>query len=78
MKVRIASSLAMSPEAVQELRDAADEGLLPEVTTAEFAKTMQGVETISLAPNVAAYLKSEGITPDEFVASILKSIKATH
>lgn len=78
MKVRIASSNEIAPEDIAAAIDAEEIGEVQIGTPADFAKTLRETEEIVLAQQVVDELAKEGITPDEFVAMLLKSAKATH
>lgn len=54
--------------------DESEKGLIPEATDAQMREQMQGIEEIVLDPIVVEQLAKDGISPDDFVAMMLKKL----
>lgn len=78
MKVRIASSTEISSQDLENAEIASELGMTRIATPEEFRDTLRETTEIVLAKHVVESLAEEGITPDEFVAMLLNSVKATH
>lgn len=76
MKVTIENKDAMTAEEAEEAEEIISEG--KEATDKEFKEIMLKAKEISLSPQVVNFAKNElGLTPDEFVAMLLKEAGAT-
>ena len=75
MKITI-SDTDISPEEIDEIKENKD--LIKEASPEEFKKVMLRTKHIELSPQVVEFAAKElGMTPDEFIAMLLKQAGAS-